>query len=188
MLFLETRFFLADHNLAYTDKMSMATGVEVRVPLVDYEVVRFASTIPAGLKQRRSIGKWVLKRAVEKRVPREVIERPKTGFGVPLRALHARRRIGPCTRDIVDGSRRMMATTSRRSNRDAPMNFKPMYDSTGAPVRTSAATRHAAIGVMAVSDRGRVFVGATIGEWKYVMSFVSSVPSWERSARRACLR
>jgi asparagine synthase (glutamine-hydrolysing) len=86
MLFLETRFFLADHNLAYTDKMSMATGVEVRVPLVDYEVVRFASTIPAGLKQRRSIGKWVLKRAVEKRVPREVIERPKTGFGVPLRA------------------------------------------------------------------------------------------------------
>jgi asparagine synthase (glutamine-hydrolysing) len=85
MLFLESRFFLADHNLAYTDKMSMATSVEVRVPLVDYEVVRFAATIPAALKQRRSVGKWILKKAVAGRVPREVIERPKTGFGVPLR-------------------------------------------------------------------------------------------------------
>src|SRR3970282_2766109 len=83
--FLESRFFLADHNLTYTDKMSMASGVEVRVPLVDYEVVKFASTIPAGLKQRGRAGKWVLKRAVERYLPREIVTRPKTGFGVPLR-------------------------------------------------------------------------------------------------------
>jgi asparagine synthase (glutamine-hydrolysing) len=85
MLFLETRFFLADHNLLYTDKMSMANGVEVRVPLIDYELVEFAATIPSGLKQRGHASKWILKRAVERYLPREIVTRPKTGFGVPLR-------------------------------------------------------------------------------------------------------
>ena len=85
MLFLESRFFLGDHNLAYTDKMSMASGVEVRVPLIDYEVVKFAATIPVTMKQRGREGKWILKRAAERLLPREIIWRPKTGFGVPLR-------------------------------------------------------------------------------------------------------
>jgi asparagine synthase (glutamine-hydrolysing) len=85
MLFLEQRFFLADHNLAYTDKMSMASGVEVRVPLIDYEVVKFAATIPVTMKQHGRQGKWILKRAAERLLPRDIIWRPKTGFGVPLR-------------------------------------------------------------------------------------------------------
>ena len=45
MLSLEQRFFLADHNLTYTDKMSMAAGVEVRVPFLDLDLVQFASAI-----------------------------------------------------------------------------------------------------------------------------------------------
>ena len=85
MLALEQRYFLADHNLAYTDKMSMAAGVEVRVPFLDLELVDFAARIPPGLKQRGSVGKWVLKKAMEPYLPREVIYRPKTGFGAPLR-------------------------------------------------------------------------------------------------------
>ena len=86
MLFLETTYFLGDHNLAYTDKMSMATGVEVRVPLIDKEMVACAATIPLELKQRHREGKWILKRAMARDLPRDVIYRPKTGFGVPLRA------------------------------------------------------------------------------------------------------
>ncbi len=85
MLALEQRFFLADHNLAYTDKMSMAVGVEVRVPFLDLDLVEFASTVPHRFKQRGQVGKWVLKRAMEPYLPRDIIYRPKTGFGAPLR-------------------------------------------------------------------------------------------------------
>jgi asparagine synthase (glutamine-hydrolysing) len=85
MLALEQRFFLADHNLIYTDKMSMAVGVEVRVPFLDLELVAHAARIPLGLKQRGREGKWVLKKAMEPYLPKDVIYRPKTGFGAPLR-------------------------------------------------------------------------------------------------------
>jgi len=85
VLALEQRFFLADHNLTYTDKMSMAVGVEVRVPFLDLELVEYAARIPAAVKQRGRIGKWALKRAMEPMLPHDVIYRPKAGFGVPLR-------------------------------------------------------------------------------------------------------
>lgn len=85
MLALEQRFFLADHNLIYTDKMAMAAGVEVRVPFLDLELVEIASRIPDRLKQRGRVGKWVLKKAMEPYLPHDVIYRPKTGFGAPLR-------------------------------------------------------------------------------------------------------
>jgi asparagine synthase (glutamine-hydrolysing) len=85
MLFLETKHFLADHNLNYTDRMGMAAGVEVRVPLLDLELVELAARVPPGMKQRGAEGKAVFKRAMEPLLPREVIYRPKTGFGAPLR-------------------------------------------------------------------------------------------------------
>ncbi len=85
MLALEQRFFLSDHNLPYTDKMSMAVGVEVRVPLLDLELVEFAARIPPGVKQRGGVGKWVFKKAMEPYLPHDVIYRPKSGFGAPLR-------------------------------------------------------------------------------------------------------
>jgi asparagine synthase (glutamine-hydrolysing) len=84
MLALEQRFFLADHNLTYTDKMSMAVGVEVRVPFLDLDLVDFAATVPLRYKQRGRHGKWILKRAMEPYLPRELIYRPKTGFSAPL--------------------------------------------------------------------------------------------------------
>ncbi|HET8898293.1 MAG TPA: asparagine synthase (glutamine-hydrolyzing) [Rhodanobacteraceae bacterium] len=85
MLALEQRFFLADHNLIYTDKMSMAAGVEVRVPFLDQDLVELAARIPDRCKQHGRIGKWVLKKAMEPYLPHDVIYRPKTGFGAPLR-------------------------------------------------------------------------------------------------------
>jgi asparagine synthase (glutamine-hydrolysing) len=85
MLVLEQRFFLTDHNLNYTDKMSMAAGVEVRVPFLDIDLVNFAARIPNGLKQHGRHGKWILKKAMEPYLPHEVIYRPKSGFGAPLR-------------------------------------------------------------------------------------------------------
>jgi asparagine synthase (glutamine-hydrolysing) len=84
-LALEQRFFLGDHNLIYGDKMSMAAGVEVRVPFLDIDLVDFSARIPVRMKQRGRQGKWILKKAMEPYLPHEVIYRSKTGFGAPLR-------------------------------------------------------------------------------------------------------
>ena len=85
MLALDARFFLADHNLNYTDKMGMAEGVEVRVPLIDRAVVEHGFSIPAAQKVRRGEAKWIFKQAMRPHLPKDVIFRPKAGFGVPLR-------------------------------------------------------------------------------------------------------
>jgi asparagine synthase (glutamine-hydrolysing) len=85
MLYLECKHFLADHNLNYTDKMGMAAGVEVRVPLLDLDLLDLAGSLPLDMKQRGRIGKWIFKKAMEPYLPHDVIYRPKTGFGVPLR-------------------------------------------------------------------------------------------------------
>jgi asparagine synthase (glutamine-hydrolysing) len=85
MLYLEGKFFLADHNLNYVDKVAMANGVEVRVPLLDRDLVSLAARLPLHYKQRGRTGKWVLRKAMEPYLPREVLYRPKTGFGAPLR-------------------------------------------------------------------------------------------------------
>tara|TARA_Y100001968_G_scaffold280565_1_gene277213 strand:+ start:81405 stop:83372 length:1968 start_codon:yes stop_codon:yes gene_type:complete len=85
MLQLEQNFFLPDHNLLYTDKMSMATGVEVRVPFLDKEFLEYSYQIPLKFKIRDLKTKWPLKKAMEGILPKKVIYRPKTGFGVPLR-------------------------------------------------------------------------------------------------------
>ena len=84
MLSLE-RFFLTDHNLNYTDKMSMAAGVEVRVPFLDRNLIDFATRLPLDFKQHGSVGKWIFRKSMEGILPMEVIYRPKTGFGIPLR-------------------------------------------------------------------------------------------------------
>jgi asparagine synthase (glutamine-hydrolysing) len=85
MLYLETKHFLADHNLNYTDKMSMAAGVEVRVPLLDPELVAYAARIPVRYKQRGKTGKAIFKKTMEPYLPKPVIYRPKAGFGAPVR-------------------------------------------------------------------------------------------------------
>lgn len=85
MLYLEGKYFLPDHNLNYTDKMSMAAGVEVRVPLLDPDLIALAARLPLKYKQNGRVGKWIFKKAMEPYLPREVIYRPKTGFGAPLR-------------------------------------------------------------------------------------------------------
>ncbi|MEZ4452739.1 MAG: asparagine synthase (glutamine-hydrolyzing) [Nannocystaceae bacterium] len=83
---LEQRFFLIEHNLNYTDKMSMAAGVETRVPFLDPALRGLARAIPDRLRIRRGAVKWILKEALRPLLPPSILDRPKTGFGVPLRA------------------------------------------------------------------------------------------------------
>lgn len=85
MLHLDGKFFLTDHNLLYTDKMSMVAHVETRVPLLDLDLVKFAASLPVHFKQHGSQGKWIFKKAMEPYLPKNIIYRPKTGFATPLR-------------------------------------------------------------------------------------------------------
>jgi asparagine synthase (glutamine-hydrolysing) len=85
MLYWDMKFFLTDHNLNYTDKLSMAVGVEVRVPFLDKELVEFSTTIPIALKLKGKTTKYLLKKVMERYLPHEVIYRPKSGFGAPVR-------------------------------------------------------------------------------------------------------
>ena len=85
MLFWEMNTFLPDHNLNYTDKLSMAAGVEVRVPFLDTELVEFSTKIPPKLKMKGKETKYILKKVAEKYLSKDVIYRPKTGFGAPVR-------------------------------------------------------------------------------------------------------
>jgi len=96
MLFMETRGFLPDHNLNYTDKLSMAHGVETRVPLLDLALVAHANALPVGDKLHGTTTKWIFKKAMEPLLPQDVIYRPKAGFGAPLRTWLA----GPMKADM----------------------------------------------------------------------------------------
>jgi len=85
-LAIEERFFLVDHNLNYTDKLSMATGVEVRVPFLSAGVLDLAHSLPDRDLARGTQAKWVLREAARGLVPDTIIDRPKAGFGTPLRS------------------------------------------------------------------------------------------------------
>ena len=65
--------------------MSMAEGVEVRVPFLDPDLLAFAWSLPDDMKHRNGQSKWILKKAVEPLLPPDIIRRPKVGFGAPLR-------------------------------------------------------------------------------------------------------
>jgi asparagine synthase (glutamine-hydrolysing) len=86
MLYLDTCLYLPGHNLNYTDKMSMAASVEVRVPFLDNDLVDFAFRLPSSLKVRRLTGKYLLRRALEGVLPRSILTRRKTGFAAPVRS------------------------------------------------------------------------------------------------------
>jgi asparagine synthase (glutamine-hydrolysing) len=85
MLYVDTKTWLPDDLLVKADKMTMANSLELRVPLLDHEVLEFAAKLPDYYKVKGMATKRVLKKAFENRIPREVIERRKTGLPVPLK-------------------------------------------------------------------------------------------------------
>jgi len=82
--FIDQQTYLPDQILALTDRMSMANSLEVRVPFMDYRLVRFSQRVPGSLKQNSHEFKILLKRALGERCPPEILNRPKWGFDTPL--------------------------------------------------------------------------------------------------------
>jgi len=86
MMLADTLTYLPDDILCKVDRASMATGLEARVPLLDHRVLELAWSLPLEQRMGPEPGKSLLRRVLAKRVPRELFERPKMGFGVPIAA------------------------------------------------------------------------------------------------------
>jgi asparagine synthase (glutamine-hydrolysing) len=86
MCWNDTRVFLPEHNLTYSDKAAMAASIETRPPLTDYRVVEKMFTVPPHHRIRGHRQKHLLKRVAGRYLPREIVHRPKAPFNAPLRA------------------------------------------------------------------------------------------------------
>lgn len=104
--YLDLKSYLPLDILTKVDRMSMAHGLETRVPLLDHRLVEFAATIPAPLRLRDGVTKHIFKRAMRGLVPDSIIDRPKQGFAVPL-GRWFRGRLDRFVRDLL------LSTTSR---------------------------------------------------------------------------
>lgn len=83
MLYVDTKTWLPDDLLIKADKMTMANSLELRVPLLDHQVLEFAASLPASFKLKNKSTKHILKKALSKRLPPAILNRKKTGFPVP---------------------------------------------------------------------------------------------------------
>jgi asparagine synthase (glutamine-hydrolysing) len=84
LLYIDSRMWLPDDLLIKADRMTMAHGIELRVPFLDHPLVEHAWTLPDHLKLSRGVGKALLRRAARGRVPEAILSRPKMGFATPV--------------------------------------------------------------------------------------------------------
>ena len=104
MQYLDINFYMAEDILTKVDRAAMAVSLETRAPFLDPRVGQFAASIPAEYKLRGRKGKYILKQAVKDLLPREILSRPKKGFGIPI-AEWLKGRLNPLLHDMLSPTR-----------------------------------------------------------------------------------
>ena len=104
LMLWDTVSYLPDDILVKVDRASMSVALEARAPLLDHTLFEFAARLPLEMKMRSGQGKWILRRVLDRYVPRAIIERPKAGFAVPLDDW-LRGRLRPWAEDLLAPSR-----------------------------------------------------------------------------------
>jgi asparagine synthase (glutamine-hydrolysing) len=84
--YADIQHWLTGDILTKVDRTSMAVSLEAREPLLDYKLMEFAATLPVGMRLRGGQGKWLMKKAMERYLPRDILYRPKMGFVTPISA------------------------------------------------------------------------------------------------------
>jgi asparagine synthase (glutamine-hydrolysing) len=84
MLAIDYKTYMPDDILVKVDRAGMTVSLEGREPLLDHRLIEFVAQLPADMKMRRTNKKYLLKQIVHDYVPKEIMERPKMGFGVPV--------------------------------------------------------------------------------------------------------
>lgn len=100
LLYVDLKTFLPCLNLITTDKTSMAANLEVRVPFLNRHMIELAARMPPELKLKGMKRKYILKKAMEQVLPREVVWRKKAGFGAPIRSW-LRGALSPLVRELL---------------------------------------------------------------------------------------
>ena len=103
-MYVDTRTYMVDDVLTKVDRMSMAVSLEAREPLLDHKLLEFAARVPSSLKLRDGQGKYLLRRALDRRVPRAILERGKSGFAAPI-AEWLRGPLAPMTAELLTDGR-----------------------------------------------------------------------------------
>lgn len=104
MTFVDLKYYLPGLGLAYVDKTSMAASVEVRVPLIDDDIVEYVAALPAEYKVQGMATKIILRKAVRGLIPDSVLTRPKAPFSAPIRSW-LRGQLAPLVDDYLGPSR-----------------------------------------------------------------------------------
>lgn len=102
--YADINYYLAEDILTKVDRAAMAVSLETRAPFLDPRIGQFAASIPVGYKLRRKEGKVILKEAMKRSLPADILDRPKKGFGIPI-AEWLKGRLNPLLHDMLDPSR-----------------------------------------------------------------------------------
>jgi asparagine synthase (glutamine-hydrolysing) len=84
LMFIDSNTYLPDDILVKVDRAAMGVSLETRIPMLDYPIVEFALSLPLSMKIQQGTSKKILRNILYEYVPRDLIERPKMGFGVPI--------------------------------------------------------------------------------------------------------
>jgi asparagine synthase (glutamine-hydrolysing) len=83
-LYVDVHTYMVDDILTKVDRMSMAVSLEAREPLLDHRLLEFAASVPTSLKLKDGRSKYLLRKVLDRRIPREILERGKRGFDAPI--------------------------------------------------------------------------------------------------------